>query len=61
MSRAQGIRGFPATQTCTPGITGNLMPELGTHGLRCEQVRPGIRFTGCKPPRTALIAIEHQP
>ncbi len=67
MSRAQGIWGFSATQTCNPGIqtswdlhqrklTGYLNPELGTHGLRCEQVR----LFG-KPPRTALFAIEHQP
>ena len=67
MSRAQGIRGFSATQTCTPGIqttwdlnqrklTSYLEPDLGTHGLRCEKVR----LFG-KPPRTALIAIEHQP
>ena len=26
MSRAQGIRGFSATQTCTPRITSNLLP-----------------------------------
>ena len=56
MSRAQGIRGFSTTQTGTPRIAGNLLPELGTHGLRCEEVR---RFG--KPPRIALIAIEHQP
>ncbi len=56
MSSAQGIRGFSATQTCTPWITDNLMSQLGTHGLRCGQVR----LFG-KPTRTALIAIEHQP
>ncbi len=50
MSRAQGIRGFFAWQTCTPHIqiacdlnqrkrTGYLPPELRTHGLRCEEVR----------------------
>lgn len=56
MSRAQGIRGFSATQTCTPGIPDYLEPDLGMHGLRCEKVR----LFG-KPPRTALIAIEHLP
>ena len=67
MSRAQGIRGFLTTQTCTPHIqiacnlnqrklTGNVLPERGTQGLRCEEVR---RFG--EPPRKALIAIEHQP
>ena len=55
MSHAQGIRGFFAWQTCTPRIPGNLLPELGMHGLRCEEVR---RFD--KPPRIALIAIEHR-
>jgi hypothetical protein len=54
MSRAQGIRRFSGSQTCTPRLPGNLMPELETHGLHCEQVR---RFG--KPSRTALI--EHQP
>lgn len=29
MSRAQGIRGFSATRTCTPRITGKEMPDLG--------------------------------
>jgi len=66
MSRAQ-VRGFPATQTCTPHIrkacrpnhrrlAGNLVPELGALGLHCEKERRyGAAF------RTALIAIGHQP
>ena len=56
MSRAQGIRGFPATQTCTPLITGGFMPEQGALGLRCEKER---RYGAAS--RTALIAIGHQP
>lgn len=55
MSRAQQIQGFFASQTFTPRITGNLMPELGTHGLRCEVRRYG------ELPRTVLIAFGHQP
>ncbi len=39
MSRAQGIRGFFASQTCIPRIAGKMLPNLGTHGLCCEEVR----------------------
>ena len=67
MSRAQGIRGCSASQTCTPYIqiacdlnqrqlTGNLLPERGTYGLCREEV---CRID--KPPRTALIASGHPP
>jgi hypothetical protein len=56
MSRAQGVRGFFAPQTCTPRITGGFVPELGALGLRCEKAR---RYGAS--PRTALIAIGHQP
>ena len=55
MSRAQGIRGFFASQTCIPRITGKMLPNLGTHGLRAEEVRR------CgKPLRIALSAIKYQ-
>jgi hypothetical protein len=56
MSRAQAIRGFFASQTCIPRITGKMLPNLSTHGLCCEEVR---RYG--KPPRIALSAIGHQP
>ena len=56
MSRAQGVRRFPAPQTCTPLITGNLVPEQGARGLRGEKER---RYGAAS--RTALIAIGHQP
>ena len=55
MSRAQGIRGFFASQTCIPRIMGKMLPNLGTHGLRAEEVR---RYG--KPPRIALSAIGHR-
>lgn len=47
MSRAQGIRTAfertpSATQTCTPRIASKWLLEIGTHGLRCEQIRPGL-------------------
>lgn len=72
MSRAQQIRGFLASQTLTSHIqiagdlkqrklAGDLMPELGTLGVRCEEVRSGIRLTGGELPRTVLIAFGHQP
>ena len=66
MSRAQGVRGFHATQTGTPRIqiacdlnrkqTGKEMPDLGARGLRGEKER---RYGAAS--RTALIAIGHQP
>jgi hypothetical protein len=56
MSRALGVRGFSATQTCTSRIAGIFVPELGALGLRREKTR---RYGA--PPRTALIAIGHQP
>ena len=46
MSRAQGIRGIFASQTCTPGIVGKLLPELGTHGLRWKGVCPPFQGKG---------------
>jgi hypothetical protein len=55
MSRAQWIRGFFASQTCIPRITGKMLPNLGMHGLRAEEVR---RYG--KPPGMALSAIGHQ-
>ena len=56
MSRSQGIRGFFASQTCIPRITGKMLPNLGTNGLRAEEVR----WYG-KPFRIALSAIGYQP
>ncbi len=47
-------RGFFASQTCIPRIIGKMLPSLGTHGLRAEEVR---RYG--KPPRIALSAIGH--
>gem|GEM_PF-3277737 len=55
MSRAQGIRGSFASQTCIPRITGKMLPNLGMHGLCYEEVR----LYG-KPPRIALSAIGYQ-
>ena len=55
MSRAQGIQGFFASQICVPRITGKMLPNLGAHGLRTEEVR---RYG--KPPHIALSAIGHQ-
>lgn len=67
MSRAQGIRGFFASQTCTSRIqivcdlnhrnlTGKMLPCLGTRGLRAKQVR---RYG--KPPGIASSVIGHPP
>lgn len=50
MSRAHGIRGLFASQTCVPWIqiasdlnhwkqASKMLPKLGTHGLRAEEVR----------------------
>lgn len=50
MSRAQGIRGFPATQTDGPRITGYYVSGLGAHGLRGK----------VETPRIALLAFGHQ-
>jgi len=55
MSRAQGIRGFFASQTRIPQITDKMLRNLGTHGLRAEEVR---RYG--KPLGIALSAIGHQ-
>ena len=68
MSRARGIRGFFATQTCATSIrkacrpkhqTGKLPPELGTNALRCQTVRHPVWLNGGKPPAIALTAIEY--
>lgn len=61
MSRAQGIRRFCATQTCTPRIASKGLLEIGRHGLRGEQIRPGICPTGGEHSRIALFAIGYQP
>ena len=61
MSRAQGMRRVSATQTCTPRIASKWMLKIGPHGLRCEQIRPGLRPTGSELSRIALSAIGHQP
>ena len=50
MSRAQGIRGFPAAQTDATRIARYLVPGLGAHGLRGKMETPCI----------ALLAFGHQ-
>ena len=55
MSRAQGIRGFFAWQTCNPRMTGKMLPNLGAHELYCEEI---CRYG--KPFRIALSAIGYQ-
>ena len=50
MSRVQGIRGFPATQTDGPRIVRYLVTGLGAHGLRGK----------VETPRTLLLAFGHQ-
>ena len=56
MSRAQGIRRFPAAQTLTTRNPRYLILELGTHGLRGGSVR-----CDGEPPRIALFLLVHQP
>jgi hypothetical protein len=54
MSRSQGIRRFSAMQTCTPRIASKWLLEIGTHGLRCEQIRCGGELS-----RIPMFAIGH--
>ena len=60
MSRAQGIRGIFASQTCMPRITAKLWRNLEAHGLCCEEIREPMKLYGCKSLRIALSAIGHQ-
>lgn len=56
MSRAQGIRGFRATQTLTTRVPRHGSLKFGTHGLRGGSVR-----CDGEPPRIALFEFVHQP
>jgi hypothetical protein len=56
MSRAQGIEGLLASQTCTSRKPSKVLPGFGIHELRGESIRWVSEL-----PRISLWAIGHQP